>query len=214
MTTVYPTDNEWGIPTLRLDQQARVVLPVLPWGSRHRRSVMTGTWVFYVDDYRFGALEKQPDQLMATGCAGAVELNPSVFDQTPRALVLAATYRKREAARRWQDAGIPVLVDLNVPERHLELSLLGVPRGWRAFATRGYAARPEALTREYEAAREVAGGEPSLLVYGGGSSIEALTRTLPGALYVEAHWTAERRSVASGRAKLQPANATADESRT
>jgi hypothetical protein len=213
MTMVYPTDNEWGVPALRLDMQARVVLPVIPWGSRHRRSAMTGTWVFYVDDYRFGALEKQPDQLGSTGCAGAVELNPSIFEQTPRALVLAATYRKRETSRRWQDAGIPVIVDLNVPERHLALSLLGVPRGWRTFATRGYAARPDALTREYEAAREVAGTEPSLMVYGGGPRIESLTRELPGALYVEAHWTPERR-VASGGAKLQPGAATANESRT
>lgn len=36
MTTVYPTDNEWGVPALRLDMQARVVLPVIDLGRMQR----------------------------------------------------------------------------------------------------------------------------------------------------------------------------------
>ena len=47
--------------------------------------------------------------------------------------------------------------------------MLGVPRGWRAFATRGYADQLYALEAEYEIAREWAGDAgPLFLVYGGG----------------------------------------------
>lgn len=184
------SDNEWGVPTLRLDAQARPVAPVLPWGARDRRSTMTGTWVFYVDDYRFGALAKAPLQLTLTGCNAATELNFTCFEQTPRAEVLWATYRKRSIARQWQDAGIPVFVDLNVPERHLELCLLGVPHGWRSFATRGYATRTEALLREHARAREFCGDALTLLVYGGGPKIEELCRSLVGAVYAPSHWEA------------------------
>ncbi|HEU4544380.1 MAG TPA: DUF4417 domain-containing protein [Jiangellaceae bacterium] len=185
---LYPSSNEWGIPDLRIDRQAEIVPPVMPWGSRSRGAKMTGTWVFYVDDYRFGALEKQPLQLVATGCNGAAELNFTIYDQATRAEAIWATYRKRAVARQWQDAGINVLVDLNVPEQLRDLCLLGVPLGWRSFATRSYSARPEALRSEWRAAREFAGDALTMLVFSGGPDTEKLCRELPGTVYVPGHW--------------------------
>ena len=176
------------MPTLRLDRQAHVELPVVPWGSRDRRALMTGTWVFYADDYRFSALAKAPLQVLPTRCKALVELNFSCFEQTPRAEVLWATYRKRLVARQWQDAGIPVFVDMNVPERHRELCLLGVPNGWRSFATRGYASRIDSLVREHARAFEIAGNGLLFLVYGGGPKIEERCRSLTGAVYAPSHW--------------------------
>lgn len=188
MSDLYPTDNDWGVPTLRLDMQASVVAPVMPWGSRSRGATMSGTWVFYVDDYRFGAVAKQPLQVLPTACNACCELNFTCYEQTPRAEVLWSTYRKRSVARQWQDAGLPVFVDLNVPERHRELCLLGVPQGWRSFATRGYAQRPEALRSEHRRAFEFAGAGLLMLVYGGGPKIEELCRSLTGAVYAPSHW--------------------------
>jgi hypothetical protein len=185
---LFPSDNEWDVPTLRLDMQARVVAPVMPWGSRDRRSAMHGTWTFYADDYRFSALAKDPVQVLLTGCKALVEMNFTCFEQTPRAEVLWATYRKRSIARQWQEAGLPVFADLNVPERHRELCLLGVPQGWRSFATRGYAARPEALRREHQRALEFAGSGLLMLVHGGGPKIEEMCRSLPGAVYAPSYW--------------------------
>jgi hypothetical protein len=196
VTELFPTDNEWGVPLLRLDMQAKIVTPVLRWGSRARGAIMTGTWVFYVDDARFGALAKRPEQLLPTRCRGAAELNFTLFEQTPAAEVLWATYRKRAVARQWQDAGVPVMVDLNVPERHRELCLLGVPKGWHSFATRGYAARPEVLRDEWARARASGGEATTLLVFGGGPKIEALCRELAGAVYAPSHW--EERDAAPG----------------
>lgn len=184
---IWPTDNEWGVPELRLDRQGSIVPPVLTWGSRSRKAAMTGTWVFYCDDYKFSALARAPLQLIPTRCHASAELNFSLFEHTPRAEVVWRTYQKRAASRAWQEAGIGVFVDLNVPERHHALCMLGVPRGWSAFSTRGYAGRPEALRDEWALARDWAGDGLILLVFGGGPSIEALCLDLPGALYCPSH---------------------------
>jgi hypothetical protein len=182
---ILPTNNFFDVPALRLDMQAAAIEPpVMPWGSVSRGTRMPGTWAFYVDDARFTALLRDPLQLLVTGCTAAVEPNVTLYDQSPRAEVLWATYRKRYAARVWQEHGVRVFVDLNVPPRHRELGMLGVSKGWSAFATRGYAARPDDLVDEHDAACSWAGGVPLLLVYGGGVRIEAMCRELTGAVYV------------------------------
>jgi hypothetical protein len=186
---LYPSTNEWDVPALRLDVQPTCVpSPVMPWGSIARTRHMPGTWSLYVDDARFNALLRQPARLVETECAAAVEPNITTFEQSPRFEVLHATGVKRRAARTWQDAGVAVFVDLNVPARHLELCMLGVPRGWRAFATRGYSRRPEDLVDEYSFASAWTGGaEPLFLVVGGASGIESLCRELAGAVYAPDH---------------------------
>lgn len=191
-----PCDNPFDIPSLRLDvRPTGVTTPCMPWGSVARGRTMPGTWHFYVEDTRFGALLKEPSQLLATRCAAAVEPNITTYEQAPRIEFLWAVYRKRYVARAWQEAGIPIFVDLNVPRRFHGDALLGVPRGWRAYATRGYAARPDDLRAEHDLACDHARGVPLLLVIGGGRGIEALTRTLPGAVFVP-DFSAQRRAVA------------------
>jgi hypothetical protein len=193
---LYPTDNEWDIPSLRPDRQAtEIEAPALAWGTVSRSARMPGTWVLYVDDARFTALLREPARLVATGCAAAVEPNMTLHEQTPRWEVIAAVGQKRACARAWQDAGVRVFVDLNVPRRHRDLCMLGVPAGWRAFATRGYAGRLDDLRDEHDVACTWAGGIPLMLVYGGGDRVEATCRELAGAVYVPDHH-AQRRAVA------------------
>jgi hypothetical protein len=203
------TDNEWHVPSLRLDMQAtEITPPVLPWGALARGRAMVGTWHYYVDDYRFAALLKDPRRILESGCSAAVEPNITALDHTPRYEVLASVGRKRAVARAFQDAGIPIFVDLNVPERCLDLALLGVPLGWTAFATRGYSTRPDDVEAEYDLARKHASGEPLMLVVGGGKTIEALCFRLPGAVFVADHHQ-QRREVASvAKPALTPALST------
>jgi len=182
---IYPSTNDLDIPDLLLDGQADAVLPpVVPWGSIGRKVRMTGTWAFYVDDYKFQGVLRDPGQVPRTGCVAAVELNLTLHDESPAAAVVWETYRKRVAARCWQAAGVRIWVDINVPERYLDRNATGVPRGWRAFATRGYAARLEALRREHAWALERAGPGLVLLVYGGGKPVQALCRELSGTVWV------------------------------
>jgi hypothetical protein len=190
---LYASDNEWGIPSLLPKLQAQhVAPPVMPWGSVGRGQIMRGTWHFYVDDDRFASLLRHPERIAATCPAVACEPNVTVFDQMPRWEMLASVGAKRTAARAFQELGIPVLVDVNVPARYRDLALVGVPKGWAAYCTRGYSARPDDLREEYALALQYCGLQPLLLVVGGGAAIEALCRTLPGTVWVPDHRTQVR----------------------
>lgn len=174
----WPTDNELEIPVLRRDKQpSGVVLPARAWGSLSRKKEAVGGFHFYVDDYRFDALWRDPGKLVRTRPLWATEINYSLFDNTPAAVAVWHTYRKRWLARYWQEAGIPVFVDLNVPECHQEINLLGVPHGWNAYSSRGYESRLDGLGKEIETARHHAGTEDVVfLVVGGGENVAELCR--------------------------------------
>jgi hypothetical protein len=178
-----PTDNEWGVPALPIEGQAVAVhAPVTRWGAVSRSTQGIGTWVFYTDDYRFAAA-RLAEQVIATNPLGCVEPNYSVYDWTPRAEVLASVYRKRCVAADLIAAGVPVFVDLCMPRDHADLSLLGVPLGWRSYATRGFEVRPSDIRAEFEIARSHAGSHPLFLVYGGGAGVAAVCGEL-GAVHV------------------------------
>lgn len=178
-STIWATDNEWGVPSLSLDVQPdRIVAPVVRWGSVSRSTRHGGTWCFYVDDYRFGDWQTTAARIAATEPYAAVEPNFSAFAWTPRAEVLWGVYRRRRIARELQELGVPVFVDLCLPAEHHDLALLGVPRGWRAYATRGFEARPGDIEAEHSLATERAGREPLMLVFGGGARVAEVCKRL------------------------------------
>jgi hypothetical protein len=196
--TLWPSSNEFDVPALRLDMQAtEIPTPVLPWGAISRSRAMLGTFHFYTHDHRFSAFLKNPRQILETGSTVCVEPNISVFEQTPRWEVIHAIGRKRAVAAHLQSLGVRVLVDLNVPMRFRDLTLLGVPPGWRAFASRGYSERPDDLREEHDLACEWARGVPLMLVVGGGKGIEELCRTLAGVAWVP-DYRSQLRALAAG----------------
>lgn len=171
---IFPSDNEWGVPSLTLSHQEAtppaVTAPVVVWGSTRRRRVDVGTWCFYADDYRFSAVWADPDAPLGAGAT--VECNYSIFDDSPAAVALWAVYRKRWLAAYWQRAGAEVWVDLCVAQRHAALNLLGVPRGWQRYATAGWDSRVSDLDAEMQLASQHAAGWPfTLIVYGGGRAV-------------------------------------------
>lgn len=185
-STLWPSDD-WGVPMLTLDVQPdRIVAPVVRWGAVSRRTQHGGTWCFYCDDYRFGAWENLAERLASTLPAACVEPNYTAHEWTPHAEVLWGVYRKRRVARELQELGVPVFVDVCMPREHFPLTLLGVPRGWRAYATRGFEARADEIVGEYALARGHARREPLMLVYGGGPKVAEVVRRLPGAVHVRA----------------------------
>jgi hypothetical protein len=172
---LWPTDNVYGVPLLDIRLQAKAFdQPAAIWGVTSRKARMGGTWLFYTEDYRYEALWADPSPILNTGAMAAVEPNFSAYSNMPMAVALWQIYRKRWIARWWQQYGLPVWVDLNVAENHAELNLCGVPDGWRAFATRGYAERIALTHKEYELAQRKAGDNtPLFLVYGGGKAVKA-----------------------------------------
>jgi hypothetical protein len=172
---VFPSDNEWGVPTLDPAMQADAFdFPVEQWGNVGMRASMRGTWGFYVEDRKFLALWDDPTKVLHAGAVNAIEVNFSTHEQHPRALTLFDVYRKRWLARYWQTKGLRIFVDLNVNDAATELNLLGVPKGWRAYATRSHDGGGR-IPRHFEVAAEHAGTEAILfLVCGGGKEIEEL----------------------------------------
>lgn len=186
---LFPTDNEYGIPTLKLELQSTMLeAPLIMWGATTRKTRMRGTWAFYVDDYRFEALWADPSPVVNSGCVAVIEPNYTMGPIMPKAVALWHVYRKRWLARFWQEFGIKILVDMNVPEPHLTgENMLGVPQGWRAYATHGVSGDIGSTEHEYEVACERAGTKDILfVVYGGGKAAQenAMSR---GWLWVPEH---------------------------
>lgn len=169
----YPTDNEFEVPLLLTDNQpVHLELPFAPWGAEARYKKGITTYHFYVEDYRFEALYKDPIKLLMSGCRAVIEPNNSIHDQTPVALGLWQIYRKRYLARYLQECGLQVWVDLNVSPRFSEYNLLGVPKGYNAFCTRGVSGWQATLDEHLRMAQRISGREqPNLIVYGGGEDI-------------------------------------------
>ena len=171
--TLWPTDNEWGIPLLDINRQADAFdLPIETWGAK-ARGTKAGTLHFYTEDSRFTAIWQNPAQVLKAQAINAVEPNFSVYDQVPRAVALWQTYKKRWLARYWQSQGTRIFVDLNVARPYDDLNLLGVPKGWQAYATRGYQSRLQALDEELLIAKTHAESDSvTFLVYGGGVKVK------------------------------------------
>ncbi len=173
---LFETDNFLEIPMLRLDMQANHCdLPFVAFGEQKRTFQMngSGTLHFYVDDYRFQRIYDHPEQILHHNPRNIVEPNYSLFNETPIAFGMKAVYQKRMIARSMQEKGIRVFVDLNVASKFYTLNMLGVPRGWSSFCTRGYSDRLNYLSFEVEIARSWAEGNPLVfVVYGGGNEVK------------------------------------------
>lgn len=166
---IFPHNAKWEIPILRIDKQADFVdLPVRGWGTVSRRNKFQGTWHFYVDDTRFLALWKHPDTLLKTRAVSVVEPNFSTDWQMPLPVVLYRIYQKRWLSRYWQENNIRVFVDLNVPDNWVEYNLIGVPLGWRSYATAANERKPDLLMKQANLAiKHAESDDIRFLVYGG-----------------------------------------------
>jgi len=169
----FPSDNEYGIPSLSLKfVPDSVPKPLVKWGEISRRQPMHGCWHFYIEDSKFANLVNDPLAPLYSNPAAIVEPNFSIGSQSPKAHVIWWTYWKRFIARKLQAKGVRVFVDLNVAEVYLDLNFVGVPEGYTAYATRGYNREIAYLGRLYQAACDHAGTEDIVfLVYGGGKVI-------------------------------------------
>jgi hypothetical protein len=171
---IYESNNEFEIPNLLIEKQAgKLELPFSPWGADTRAKKDIATYHFYVEDYRFEAIWKNPDKVLASGVKSIVEPNLSLFDTTPIAYGLHQIYKKRWISRYFQECGILVYAELNVSKKFKEYNKMGIPKEYNAFFTRGYSDRLEYLKEEFDIAKEISGLQtPNLIVYGGGKFVQ------------------------------------------
>jgi hypothetical protein len=183
------SDNEYGIPILDPAMQA-VELPTSwrKWGEQCRKTPHPTLGVHcYTEDYKFAGLWSH-DWISQGGYAVAVEPNFSTGPGMPLAVVLWGIYRKRHLARRWQREGIRILVDLNTEAEFADVALLGVPQGWRAYATRARDGHREEIEMDFERGCERAGSSDILyVVFGGHSATTGGERTAE--LCADRGWT-------------------------
>lgn len=170
--SLFPSDNDLEIPSLRLDVQPKSIeIPFVCYGEQRRTFNMRGmgTLHFYTDDYRFNSVYEHPEKIINHHPNNIVEPNFSLFSETPVAFGMQAIYKKRQIARQLQQYGIGVFVDMNVNAKFYKLNLLGVPMGYASFCTRGYSDRLQYLDYEYQLAKQIAGSnELQFVIYGGG----------------------------------------------
>ena len=185
---LYPSNNQFEIPNLLTDNQpVHLELPLNPWGVEGRYKKGISTYHFYVDDYRFEKLYKDPVALLMSGCKAVVEPNNSIHDQTPVAYAIYQIYRKRYLTRYLQECGLQVWVDLNVSHRFIEYNSMGIPEGYNAFFTRGVAGWEPTLELHLKEAQRISGRkEPNMYVYGGGKDIECWCQE-HGLRYIDEH---------------------------
>lgn len=196
---LYPSNNDYDIPTLDINMQAgKLELPLSPWGANSRLRKDVTTYHFYVDDYRFEHLFKDPVKLLMSECRAIVEPNCSCHDQTPIAWGIQLIYKKRFLARYFQECGIQVYADLNVSHKFVEYNKMGIPKGWNAFFTRGLDEWIESLKSDLQVAQEISGLEvPNLIVYGGGKKVQKFCQE-HNLLYVTDFINAKKMGCGSG----------------
>lgn len=172
------TAEALGIPMLDLGWQAEIVPQRwLKWGTVPRRSQVWGAgYHMYARDYKFAGLWKDPHAMIRSGVEQVVEVNYTTYSDQPLASVLYDIYRKRVLSRYWGELGVKLFVDLNVMPMYCDWNLLGVPRGWKAYATRKHRGVPlEAVEAEHDLACEHAGTQEIVfVVFGGGAPTKEL----------------------------------------
>jgi hypothetical protein len=175
----FSSSNDWGIPDLAEKYQATFLnMPFVKWGEISYKKSMHGTWHFYVDDEKFERLTSNPMPALMSMPTNLVELNFSTYPTQPAALAIGSIFFKRWVARFWQSKGFNIIVDLNVTPNFSKLNLIGVPQGWKAYATRG-SGSGEWIKHDWEVACEHSGADEAdilFIVYGGGQDVQAMCK--------------------------------------
>jgi hypothetical protein len=178
----FPSNNDWDIPLLDINMQAKYLdLPLHGWGTISRKTRNASQTIhFYVDDYRFNAIWKDPDKLVQCNPINVIEPNYTTSHGMGRAMILWLTFKKRWIARYWQTQGIRIFVDAFAPDFE-DINFMGVPKEWAAFATRYLGTNPsgeiggwEQVEEIYDKCREYSTAENLVfVVVGGGKDIES-----------------------------------------
>jgi len=221
----FESDEIYDIPPLIPDMLAELPQPLDVWAGQDASNLeWEGWWLycygsdsvrgldltrtvmaFYTDDYRFENWFLEPDKYVARALNAGIQImvapNFSLWYGDPQAFHIFNVYRSRYLARYFQEAGIPIIPDVNwASEASFGFCLAGIPKGAPCVSI-----QLQTMANDTERARQkrgvvlaLEGLEPqSLLLYGGGTETRKnVAGVLPDALPVT--WI-ESRSTRRGR---------------
>jgi len=130
---LFPSDNDWGIPTLRHTTVGRVPAWLVPYRKRIRANepLDDGAVHFFLDDYRFETVWSRPNKALEALDPYRTLLSPdfSLYRNWPRMLQLWNVYRSRWCGRFWQEQAFTVIptVSWSTAETY-DFCFLGLPR--------------------------------------------------------------------------------------
>lgn len=129
---VFPSDNDYGIPSLL--QEKWIPKWLQPYGVRVRTDTMPegGAMHFFLDDYRFEVLWNRPWTTLSAPKAMGYALAPdfSVYRDWPLALQIFNVYRNRWMGRFWQEQGIHVIPTVVwSDQRSYDFCFAGIDKG-------------------------------------------------------------------------------------
>lgn len=218
---LWPSDNYEGFATLDIDKQGDAFDYPLVWGSQARTKSFAGrTIIFYTVDCRFNVLGnavmygdhfwklwERPDKVWQSGAPSFVEVNFSTSNAQPFWVAASQIGKKRQLSRLFQEHGMRCWVDLNVAARWEELNLVGIPRGWQAYATHQQKYMDLAmLQHQYElAAAHAMSDNIRFAVYAHNKDVEAFCMK-NGWLYIPEDWSKRDASKAAARASMHSDN--------
>ena len=120
---LFPSDNEWGIPTIRRTTLADTPAWLAPYRTRIRsQRPLTGAYHFFIDDHRFESVWNRPNHAISALKQLNVALSPdfSLYRDWPLCLQLWNVYRNRWCGAYWQSQGITVIptISWSTPESY------------------------------------------------------------------------------------------------
>lgn len=126
------SNNSWGIPILK---PCSIDLNNVQWigfNELNTHSNLSNVGIhFYIDDYRFERIWKQPDSYLNLfkRCKMITTPDFSVYSDMPKAMHLWQHYKRQWCGAYWQEYGINVIPSLSWGIGCLhEFSFLGIPK--------------------------------------------------------------------------------------
>ncbi|MBK8900274.1 MAG: DUF4417 domain-containing protein [Anaerolineaceae bacterium] len=130
---LFPSDNQYGIPTLQHTPVSQIPAWLVPYRQRIRVIELRddGAVHFFTDDYRFETVWNRPCKALEALAPYQMALTPdfSLYRDWPLMLQLWNTYRNRWCGRFWQEEGYSVIPTISWSTVvSFDFCFLGVPR--------------------------------------------------------------------------------------
>lgn len=126
------SDNEWGVPYIQPFTDDISGIEWFSFGEKANIKNPENSGIhFYIDDYKFDSIWKQPDRWLNLfrKCKAVVTPDFSCYTDMPKAQQLWNHYRRQWLGAYWQENGVNVIASLSWANGQLyDWSLAGIPQ--------------------------------------------------------------------------------------